>query len=112
MLESDNYNKGSLEYELLRAITDYRISGELRAACEEWIAIQARFNTWFIDVPKRNYTDQRLLDVLEVGGKAYEEISEAWRNYDAQPSSDHQDALMRAFTRSRDFSLSMMAGST
>ena len=99
-MDINSYSRNSFEYTLLRAIAEGQVVGQLRKACEQWVATQDRFNLWFLRVPKRHYSEDQLLSVIDIAANTHEEAVIAWKVYQTLPSSEAEGVLIQAFSRS------------
>ena len=94
------YSCNSLEYTLLCAIAEGRVVGRLREACEEWVVTQDRFNSWFLRVPKRHYSEDRLLSVIDIAGDTHEVAVASWKAYQVTPNTETEEGLVQALSHS------------
>jgi hypothetical protein len=99
-MDINSYSRNSFEYTLLYAIAEGQVVGRVREACEQWVATQDRFNSWFLRVPKRHYSEDRLLRLIENAEDAREVAVAAWKTYETVPNPETEEIAFDALSRS------------
>ena len=78
---------------LVLIVTHPSIPSELVADAANLIALDARFDDWFLRVAKRTASAQQIEDLLQLTDDATSAIEAAWAEFDASNSSEQVRVL-------------------
>jgi hypothetical protein len=73
---------------LVRVITGPRVPWDVVASAGDLIALEVRFDHWFLTVAKFRASDEQIETCLDFSGQATDNIELAWAKYEASPEHD------------------------